>query len=88
MLAPGIERRFVADYLLGCPWFTAYSQNVFEVAPDQFVEPLLEEMARSKAVYWEGDRLYASSPHRRPSANWMDGIAWPADWPPIGQQDA
>ncbi len=88
MLLPGLPRAQAAEYLLDCPWFAAYSQEVFGVAPQEFVAPLLEEMVRSKAAYWENDRLYATTPFRKPADGWMRGIPWPADWPAGGRTSA
>lgn len=83
MLTSGINRAALADYLLGCPWFVAYSRHAFDSEPREFVAPLLEEMLRSRAAYWEGDRLLARTAHTRPALNWMQGIPWPADWKPV-----
>jgi hydroxyacylglutathione hydrolase len=72
MIHHGMDRTTIGSYLPGCHWFQDYSRHIFQLEPDEFIEPLINELVRSQAAAWDGERLVALAPHTPP----------PADWPP------
>ena len=68
MVYGGMTERELRAYLLRCPWFDDYARHGFGVELEEFLQPLLAEMLRSKAAAWRERRLVASAattPHRR-----------------------
>lgn len=64
MLQDGMTQAEIEAYLLGSYWFHDYSRHVFEMEPQLFIEPLLSEIVRSGAAYWDDDnRLKPSAPY-------------------------
>ncbi len=62
----GLSEAEVDDYLMKCPWFNDFSTNIFNLKPIDFIQPLLKEMLRSKAAYWQNNRLMPGVPYNRP----------------------
>ncbi|NTU82581.1 MAG: MBL fold metallo-hydrolase [Chloroflexales bacterium] len=73
MLVNGMPRAQVGPYLVGCPWFIAYSSGVFERAPADFVEPFLAELERAGAAAERDGRLVALTPYNPPAPGWPPG---------------
>lgn len=83
MIHGGLLEAEVTPYLLRCSWFCDYGQHYFDLAPEDFVQPLLTEMLRSQAAAWQDGRLVALAPHTSPVPDWATGPVRPAAWPPI-----
>nr|WP_246350811.1 MBL fold metallo-hydrolase [Deinobacterium chartae] len=83
MIRDGIAREEIGPYLLACPWFRDHARMAFGMNPQDFVEPLLQEMLRSRAAEWRQDKLVALTPHRVPGAEWARGPTDPAAWEPL-----
>jgi hydroxyacylglutathione hydrolase len=81
MIGEGFRESEVSPYLLRCPWFHDYARHGLGVEPEEFVEPLLAEMVRSKAAGWRDGRLVALPPHNPPPPGWLSGPYRPKDWP-------
>ena len=88
MIKGGFTEEEVAPYLLRCAWFEDYARHGFDAEPEDFVEPLLEEMLRSKAAGWQDGKLVVLAPHSSPPAGWPSGPAWPKDWPRLLTADS
>ncbi|MFN8483683.1 MAG: MBL fold metallo-hydrolase [Anaerolineae bacterium] len=82
MLRQGIAEADVAPYLLGCLWYQDFTRHIFEATPEDFIEPFLAEMVRSRAATWHNGRLVALTPHNPPPPGWAVGPTRPRDWPP------
>lgn len=83
MIYGGLDEDEVSPYLLSCPWFGDYARHGFGTEPEAFVEPLVDEMLRSKAAGWRHGRLVALSPHNQQSPGWPSGPTRPKDWPKL-----
>ena len=81
MIYGGLPEQGLRSYLLRCPWFNDYASHGFGVEPEDFIEPLLAEMLRSKAAAWQGGRLIALPSHNPPPPDWASGPTRPKDWP-------
>ncbi len=81
MIHGGMPEEELRPYLLRCPWFHDYARHGFGVEPEDFLEPLLAEMLRSKAAAWRDGCLVALGRHRTPLPNWPSGPTSPKDWP-------
>ena len=53
----GMERAALEAALLVAPWFGDHARRAFGVTPEAFVPMLLDEMVRSGAAVWRGERL-------------------------------
>ena len=53
----GLARDRVAAALVEAPWFRDHAVRAFSVSPGAFVPMLVEEMLRSGAASWRGERL-------------------------------
>jgi hydroxyacylglutathione hydrolase len=73
----------VIPYLLHCQWFLDYSRVMFGREPEAFVQPLLDEMLRSRAADWRDGRLVALAPHTPPPPGWLVGKVMPGNWPKV-----
>lgn len=82
MLEDGMSKEKSTAYLLDSPWFSDYARYSFGLAPEEFVEPLIEETLRSGAGEWRDGRLRAASPYAPPPEGWPSGPARPERWPP------
>lgn len=78
MLEDGLAEDRVADALLGWPWFRDHARIVFGVAPANFVQPLLREMVRADAAYWQGGVLRARAGYRVAPPGWSVRTPLPA----------
>ncbi|MEG6520364.1 hypothetical protein [Desulfotomaculum sp. 1211_IL3151] len=67
MIRNGLPEHEVVDYLMKCEWYHDFSTNIFNLKPIDFIQPLLDEMLRSKAAHWQNNRLMPSTPY-----NWPD----------------
>lgn len=76
----GLAKEEVNDYLLTCGWFQDFARHAFQIHPEDFIQVLLDEMIRSKAASWQGDRLMASVLYEAPEKEWMDKNMKPKDW--------
>ncbi len=81
IILDGIAEEDVPDYLLSCGWFHDFSRHVFKTEARDFVEPLIEEMLRSKAAVRQNGRLIASAPYNPPDARWTPLLVRPKQWP-------
>jgi glyoxylase-like metal-dependent hydrolase (beta-lactamase superfamily II) len=66
MIRDGLSAAEVAPYLGGCPWFVAYSRDVFGQEPADFVTPLVDEMVRAGAAAWREGAWSPPRPTRPP----------------------
>ncbi|MGI4955699.1 MAG: MBL fold metallo-hydrolase [Janthinobacterium lividum] len=57
----GLARSDVPGTLLDAPWFRDHAVRAFGLAPGAFVPLLIEEMIRSGAAGWRGNRLVAGA---------------------------
>lgn len=82
MLYDGLTRPEIETYLLTSNWYRDYVRYTFEATPEDFIQPLLDEMVRSGACGWQGDKLMPLTPYNKPLTD--DWQAWPKpkDWPP------
>jgi hydroxyacylglutathione hydrolase len=83
MLEDGLNADEVAPYLARCPWFADYSRWIFAMEPEDFVQPMLQELVRSGAAEWRGGRIVARAPYVAPPKGWVAACARPRDWPPV-----
>ncbi len=83
MLVNGMAEAEVMPYLLRCQWFLDYSRVIFGLEPEAFVQPLLDEMLRSRAAAWRDGRLVALAPHTPPPPGWLAGKVMPGEWPKL-----
>jgi hydroxyacylglutathione hydrolase len=81
MIYGGMPEGELHAYLLRCPWFDDYARHGFGVDPEEFLQPLLAEMLRSKAAAWRDGRLVALGRHNLPPSGWSSGPVRPKDWP-------
>lgn len=80
MLYRGIPKENVEHYLISCAWFQDFSRYM-DMQPEEFIQPLLDEMFRSGAAGWRDGRLVALTPFVPPSEGWLAGPSRPANWP-------
>lgn len=80
MLSDGMTRDEIRDYLLASPWFQDYSRHTFHLEPEQFIQPLLEEMVRSGAAIWRDDKLYPNALYIPPPPRWTAQPTSPLVW--------
>lgn len=78
MINNGIAKEDLNDYLLSCGWFQDFSRHAFRVQPEQFIQPLLDEMIRSNAASWKNNYLMATTPYEAPK---KQIYILPRDWP-------
>lgn len=78
MIKNGIAKENINEYLLSCGWFQDYSIHAFGVQPEEFIQPLLDEMIRSKAATWKNNILIATTPYVAPNRQIK---IMPKDWP-------
>jgi hypothetical protein len=83
MMCNGLPAESVTPYLLEQAWVEDYALHVFQCTPQDFIEPLLNEMVRSGAAGWQNGRLVALTPYRPLPPDWPRGPARPKDWPKI-----
>jgi hydroxyacylglutathione hydrolase len=81
MLTNGMEQSEISAYLVNCDWFQDYSRHIFHTAPMDFVQPLVDELIRAQAAYWENGRLIPYAPYNPPPPAWLASIPKPQDWP-------
>ena len=81
MIYGGMREGELRAYLLRCPWFDDYARHGFGVEPEEFLQPLLAEMLRSRAAGWQNGRLVALGRHNLPPPGWSSGPVRPKDWP-------
>jgi Tn3 transposase DDE domain len=60
-----------------------YSRGMFGREPEAFVQPLLDEMLRSRAADWRDGRLVALASHTPPAPGWLVGKVMPGNWPKV-----
>ncbi|MFY0543201.1 MBL fold metallo-hydrolase [Brevibacillus sp. H7] len=68
------------SYLLSCDWFHDFSRHSFQTEPAAFVQPLLDEMIRSKAAIISRNVLYATADYTAPSDSWNPLQTRPQHW--------
>lgn len=81
MLEDGMEEAEISAYLPGAPWFVDFSRHALATEPQDFVQPLVEEMLRSNAAEWRNEKLIALAPYNVPPLDWPTGPSKPKDWP-------
>ncbi len=82
MLRDGLPEAELRPYLLARGWFRDFSRWVFGMEPADFVDPLIESMARG--VEWRDGRLIPKVPYTAAPADWKPPSRWPRDWPRDG----
>ncbi len=80
MLYDGLDEAEIAPYLLKRRWFRDYGGFYFQLAPEDFVQPLIDEMLRSDAAIWHNRRLMALTPYNPPSPTWLASVPQPEIW--------
>ncbi len=80
MLYDGMDREAIGTYLLEAPWYQDYCAHTFRTDPVDFIQPLLDEIERSGAGYWQNGTLYATAPHRVPPREWVSNVPHPENW--------
>jgi glyoxylase-like metal-dependent hydrolase (beta-lactamase superfamily II) len=81
MLHGGLADNEITGHLLERAWFRDYAESVFELEPEDFVQPLLAEMVRSRAARWRDGRLVSTMSHQSPAPNWLASVPSPMAWP-------
>lgn len=81
MIRNGMAREDVTAYLLRTPWYSDYVTGCMDADPGQFVQVFLEELDRSGAARWEGDRLLPAMAYTKPDPEWTQLRTDPGDWP-------
>ena len=81
MVEDGMDEADVAPFLLASPWFAAYADAVFKTTPTDLIAPLLAEMLRSRAAFWQRGRLVAGAPFNPPPLGWARAVTEPSRWP-------
>ena len=71
MISGGLAADNVAPYFCACGWFRDYAQTYFHLAPADFVAPLVSELVRANAAYWQDGRLVAVAPFTPPAPGWL-----------------
>jgi glyoxylase-like metal-dependent hydrolase (beta-lactamase superfamily II) len=82
MLVNGMSLAQIGPYLIGCPWFIAYSRRVFDREPANFVEPFLAELARAEATAERNGKLVARTSYTPPAPDWPSGPSRVRSWEP------
>lgn len=72
MITNGMAAKEVPGYLLGAAWFRDHAENVFGMPPEEFVEPFIAEMYRSKAAIRVRGLVMAGTPYSPPPISWID----------------
>ncbi|MGI6175978.1 MAG: MBL fold metallo-hydrolase [Christensenellales bacterium] len=80
MIKNGLPKEQIEPYLLQCGWFHDFSVHFFQVKPQEFIQPMLDEMVRSKAAIWQQDTLMAATPYKAPHADWLGKDHMPDKW--------
>lgn len=80
MLFNGLSQAEIPGYLLRCPWFNDYSRFVFDTEPANFVQPLLDELIRSGAAYWQDDILLPTASFKSLPPGWLKSVPKPLNW--------
>ena len=83
MLTDGMEQSSIAAYLQSCGWFQDYARHIFHTDPADFVQPLLDELIRSDAAYWDNGRLLPSASYNQLPPSWLTTVPNPQDWPSL-----
>lgn len=79
----GLQKNEVNEYLVKSSWFRDIATHIFQTKPEQFVQPLINEMIRSQAAMWHGDKLIATTPYNLADPSWMKEDIKPNDWEKI-----
>lgn len=80
MIKNGLKSREITPYLLSCSWFYDFAVHFFRLKPEEFVQPLLDEMIRSKAAAWHQGILIATAPYEAPNRKWIEEDWKPRNW--------
>jgi hydroxyacylglutathione hydrolase len=80
MIKDGLPKEEVHQYLLSCGWFRDFARYSFQLEPEEFIQPLLNEMIRSGAARWQDNRLVAVTPFQAPPREWIERNIQPKDW--------
>jgi glyoxylase-like metal-dependent hydrolase (beta-lactamase superfamily II) len=62
LMERGLKQTDTARYLLTCPWFQDTARRAFNCSPEDFVQPLLDELIRSGLIRLESGWFYSASP--------------------------
>ncbi|MDX1992011.1 MAG: MBL fold metallo-hydrolase [bacterium] len=81
MLHDGMTADEIEAYLLRSHWFVDFSRHVFHSDPADFVQPLLDEIIRSRAGEWREGRLYPKVHYNPPDLIWAASVPRPRQWP-------
>ncbi len=80
MLYDGLPEQKIKDYLISCGWFCDFARYTFQLTPEEFIRPLLDEMIRSGAAIWSDGVLVASTAYKAPDKEWMLKDIKPKNW--------
>lgn len=81
MLHDGMTAEEFAVYVTRQRWYLDYTRAIFQVAPEAFVQPLADELVRSRAADWRDGHLVALRPYTPPPPGWPRAAIHVADWP-------
>ncbi|WP_025784368.1 MBL fold metallo-hydrolase [Sporosarcina sp. D27] len=76
----GLEKEEIDNYLLECGWFQDFARYSFQLRPEEFIQPLIDEMIRSGAASWHKNYLIASAPYQAPHDQWLNKNIKLKDW--------
>ncbi len=74
MVTNGLTDAEMRAYLLRSPWFVDYSREVFQEAPEDMVQPLLDELTRSGAAALHDGLWMPSAPFHVPPPGWLERL--------------
>ena len=80
MLTDGLTQAKIRDYLINSPWFIDYTQTYFQAQPEDFVPRFMEEILRSGAAQWVGDKLYPTADFQPLPVAWYPARHMPRHW--------
>ncbi|SDM50808.1 Glyoxylase, beta-lactamase superfamily II [Fictibacillus solisalsi] len=76
----GLPKQEIDKYLLNCGWFQDISRYSFQLQPEEFINPLIDEMIRSKAAEWNNNYLMPTITYQAPQEEWMSKNIKPKGW--------
>ena len=86
MLHDGVAEAELLALLAERPWFVDHARLVFDTTPNDLMQPLVEEMLRADAAFWQDGKLRARANYRVPPPSWLRSPGQPADWAPVNRR--
>ena len=83
IMKDGLDEEEIEPYLLRCSWFNDIAIHSFKTSPKDFVSTLIDEMLRSRAASWQGNRLVANAEYNSPNMNIYGEYSRPRYWPKV-----